>query len=156
MWDNSYRKRDYKNKSNDSIGFLGSSEILDVYPKAEKYISKTQAQAKGLIAKLNEILISCSGTIGNISLVSKTISHNALSQHMIRAYAIDYYGYIYSFLKKYVDVQNFSCINTNHHVVGTRGWPVGRMAYAEDCKSFYTGSIPVPASKKDCSSVAQW
>ncbi len=22
------------------------------------------------------------------------------------------------------------------------------MAYAEDCKSFYTGSIPVPASKK--------
>ena len=23
------------------------------------------------------------------------------------------------------------------------------MAYAEDCKSFYTGSIPVPASKKD-------
>lgn len=27
-------------------------------------------------------------------------------------------------------------------------WPVGRMAYAEDCKSFYIGSIPVPASKK--------
>ena len=26
-------------------------------------------------------------------------------------------------------------------------WPVGRMAYAEDCKSFYIGSIPVPASK---------
>ena len=25
---------------------------------------------------------------------------------------------------------------------------VGRMAYAEDCKSFYTGSIPVPTSKK--------
>lgn len=26
-------------------------------------------------------------------------------------------------------------------------WPVGRMAHAEDCKSFYIGSIPVPASK---------
>ena len=25
-------------------------------------------------------------------------------------------------------------------------WPVGRMAHAEDCKSFYIGSIPVPAS----------
>lgn len=25
---------------------------------------------------------------------------------------------------------------------------VGRMAYAEDCKSFYVGSIPAPASKK--------
>ena len=28
-----------------------------------------------------------------------------------------------------------------------RSWPVGRMAHAEDCKSFYIGSIPVPASK---------
>ena len=27
-----------------------------------------------------------------------------------------------------------------------QGWPVGRMAHAEDCKSFYIGSIPVPAS----------
>ena len=31
--------------------------------------------------------------------------------------------------------------------VKVSGWPVGRMAYAEDCKSFYIGSIPVPASK---------
>ena len=37
------------------------------------------------------------------------------------------------------------CIYVNHRV-GTRG-PVGRMAHAEDCKSFYIGSIPVPASK---------
>ena len=92
-------KRDYKNKSSESVGFLGSSEILDVYPKAEKFISKKQAESKGLIARLNEVLISCSGTIGNISLVSKTMSNNALSQHMIRAYTKDYYGYIYAFLK---------------------------------------------------------
>ena len=26
-------------------------------------------------------------------------------------------------------------------------WPVGRVAHAEDCKSLYIGSIPVPASK---------
>lgn len=26
--------------------------------------------------------------------------------------------------------------------------PIGRMAYAEDCKSFYVGSIPASASKK--------
>ena len=53
------------------------------------------------------------------------------------------------FLKKYVDVQNFLCIYTTHHVVvGTSSeGPVGRMAHAEDCKSFYIGSIPVPASK---------
>ena len=25
-------------------------------------------------------------------------------------------------------------------------WPVGRVAHAEDCKSLYIGSIPVPAS----------
>lgn len=92
-------KRDYKSKNTNSIGFLGSSEILDVYPKAEKFISKEQAESKGLIAKLNEVLISCSGTIGNISLVSKTMMKNALSQHMIRTYTNDKYGYIYAFLK---------------------------------------------------------
>ena len=26
--------------------------------------------------------------------------------------------------------------------------PVGRVAHAEDCKSLYIGSIPVPASKR--------
>ena len=26
-------------------------------------------------------------------------------------------------------------------------WPVGRVAHADDCKSSYIGSIPVPASK---------
>ena len=92
-------KRDYKNKSDEAVGFLGSSEILNVYPKAEKYISREQAESKGLLAKLNEILITCSGTIGNISLVSKSMINNALSQHMIRAYTDDLYGYIYAFLK---------------------------------------------------------
>lgn len=92
-------KRDYKNKSDEAVGFLGSSEILNVYPRAEKYISREQAESKGLLAKLNEILITCSGTIGNISLVSKSMINNALSQHMIRAYTDDLYGYIYAFLK---------------------------------------------------------
>ena len=31
-------------------------------------------------------------------------------------------------------------------VLRVANWPVGRMAHAEDCKSFYIGSIPVPAS----------
>lgn len=92
-------KRDYKNESDEAVGFLGSSEILNVYPRAEKYISREQAESKGLLAKLNEILITCSGTIGNISLVSKSMINNALSQHMIRAYTDDLYGYIYAFLK---------------------------------------------------------
>lgn len=92
-------KRDYKEKNDDSVGFLGSSEILNIYPKAEKFISKEQAVSKGLLAKQDEILISCSGTIGNISLVSKSMRKHALSQHMIRAYTQDKFGYIYAFLK---------------------------------------------------------
>lgn len=35
-------------------------------------------------------------------------------------------------------------------------WPVGRVAHAEDCKSLYIGSIPVPASSKYYSDLAQW
>ncbi len=48
-------------------------------------------------------------------------------------------------MKKSVDVSKNICIYVNHRE-GTGG-PVGRMAHAEDCKSFYIGSIPVPASK---------
>ena len=38
-------------------------------------------------------------------------------------------------------------IETPNELKVIRSWPVGRMAYAEDCKSFYIGSIPVPASR---------
>lgn len=48
-------------------------------------------------------------------------------------------------MKKSVDESKNICIYVNHRE-GTGG-PVGRMAHAEDCKSFYIGSIPVPASK---------
>ena len=48
-------------------------------------------------------------------------------------------------MKKSVDVSKNICIYVNHRMV-LEG-PVGRMAHAEDCKSFYIGSIPVPASK---------
>ncbi len=48
-------------------------------------------------------------------------------------------------IKKSIDESKNICIYVNHRN-GTEG-PVGRMAHAEDCKSFYIGSIPVPASK---------
>ena len=47
----------------------------------------------------------------------------------------------------YVHIEkNIVYIKAPIELNGNLNWPVGRMAYAEDCKSFDIGSIPVPAS----------
>lgn len=57
------------------------------------------------------VLISCSGTIGNISFVSDTLTKFALSQHIIRLDCKKHSGYIYTCLKsRQVQVQIQSLI----------------------------------------------
>ena len=78
-------KREYIERDSDSaVGFLGSSEMLDIKPVPSKYITKKQAEDLQLYAKPGTVLLSCSGTIGNISFVSDTLADFALSQHIIR------------------------------------------------------------------------
>lgn len=100
-------KRKYVEKGYpDSVGFLGSSEMLDIKPVPIKFITKEQANALNLFAKPGSVLISCSGTIGNIGFVSKTLSAFALSQHVIKVECSSYGGYLYACLKHpYVQVQ---------------------------------------------------
>lgn len=92
-------KRNYVSKSHpNSVGFLGSSEMLEVKPKAEKYITKDLADKLDLFADKNTVLMSCSGTIGRISYVTTGLSSYALSQHIIRIICKEYSGYIYTCL----------------------------------------------------------
>lgn len=67
-----------------SVGFLGSVEILNVKPKAIKYLTISQAEDKNLFVKKGTILISCSGTIGKTTFVNKTLENFAFSQHIVR------------------------------------------------------------------------
>lgn len=93
-------KRNYIDQSqNNAVGFLGSSEMLDAHPVASKFLTREFAESKGLFVDFGTILVSCSGTIGNVTLANHTLTQYAFSQHIIRLECKDYPGYIYACLK---------------------------------------------------------
>ena len=92
-------KRTYISNGERSIGFLGSSDMLEITPKPVKYLNKEQEDLKSLFVKRGDVLLSRSGTIGNIAYVSKTLQNFLVSEHSIRLRNIEYSGYIYAFLK---------------------------------------------------------
>lgn len=93
-------KRNYVDRYHvDAVGFLGSAEMLDCYPSPEKYITNSMAHELRLFAPEHAVLVSCSGTIGNISFVNKSLEKYALSQHIIRLECSEYSGYLYACLK---------------------------------------------------------
>ena len=92
-------KRDYVEKGTpNSIGFLGSSEMLNIKPQPIKYIKNDLASNKSLMVSQGTVLLSCSGTIGNTTLVNRTLEKYAFSQHIIRLESGNYSGYIYACL----------------------------------------------------------
>lgn len=94
-------KRIYCDKTNGEAFFL-PSQMTDIYPKAEKFISKlTKCDISELKLKANTLLLTRSGTIGTISLVSKTTKGKVFSDDVIRVTfknTVDL-GYSYAFLK---------------------------------------------------------
>lgn len=92
-------KRNYVEKGiDDSIGFLGSSEMLNIKPQPIKYIKNDLALDKHLMVSRGTVLLSCSGTIGNTTFVNRTLEKYAFSQHIIRLESENYSGYIYACL----------------------------------------------------------
>ena len=93
-------KRNYINKyRNDAIGFIGSAEMLDINPKPVKFMSANDKKINDLRVKPNTILISRSGTVGNITFVNETLSKLLISEHAIRLECNEYPGYVYAYLK---------------------------------------------------------
>lgn len=92
-------KRNYISKSNpDSVGFLGSSEMLQVKPIPVNFLSKNGAIQQFKLKK-DSVLISRSGTIGNLTFVNETLSKVLVSEHAIRLEDSEYSGFGYAFLK---------------------------------------------------------
>ena len=94
-------KRIYCGKENGEPFFL-PSQMTDIYPKAEKYISRlTKCDISELKLKKGTLLLTRSGTIGNISLVSRTNEGKVYSDDVIRVTFKDKIdlGYSYAFLK---------------------------------------------------------
>ena len=77
------------------------AQILDIHPKPSGYISDlTDTDIDALRVKEGQILLTCSGTIGNTTIVSEMFKDKIFSHDLIRISAkkeIDK-GYIYAYL----------------------------------------------------------
>ncbi|MBQ9816010.1 MAG: restriction endonuclease subunit S [Proteobacteria bacterium] len=78
------------------------SSITDIYPTPDGYISpKTQTNIDGLRVHAGQVLMTCSGTIGKVSFVSKALDNQIFSHDLLRIDANnpEDAGYIYTYLK---------------------------------------------------------
>lgn len=94
-------KRIYCDRGNGEAFFL-PSQMTEVYPKPDKYISAlTKCDIPELKLKTGTLLLTRSGTIGTVSLVSKTTEGTVFSDDVIRVTFAnpDDLGYVYTFLK---------------------------------------------------------
>lgn len=83
------------------VPFLSSSDIIGLRPERGNYLSLKTPRLDALKIQPWEVLVSCSGTIGNVSLASPRMSEWAVSQHVIRitAHDRDTAGYVAAFLR---------------------------------------------------------
>ncbi len=104
-------KRVYVEKSNYPI--YQPSQVNELYPKPSAYISDlTQTDIDALRVKKGQVLLTCSGTIGNCTYVCDTLDNLIFSHDLIRIKPKEYNGYIYAYLKSKI---GFSIINTNNY-----------------------------------------
>ena len=84
------------------VPFLTSSDIISAKPQTNSFISRSKTKRlPELLIRPGEVLISRSGTVGNVGLASATFVGKALSEDAIRlrAPSPDAAGYIVAFLR---------------------------------------------------------
>ena len=89
------------------------SQINELYPKPSAYISHlTKTDIDALRVKKGQVLLTCSGTIGNCTYVRDTLDNLIFSHDVIRVESNEYGGYIYTFLKSRI---GSSIVKTNQY-----------------------------------------
>lgn len=92
-------KRNYIPKGQKgAIGFIGSAEMLDINPRPDKFMVD-DGRVADLHVKQGTVLISRSGTIGNLAYVNRTLEKLLISEHAMRLECQSFPGYIYAYLK---------------------------------------------------------
>ena len=84
------------------------SSIVDINPKPDGYISrKTETDIDALRVHAGQILLTCSGTIGKVAFVSKTLDDKIFSHDLLRITPKNDFdaGYIYTYFKSKVGNQ---------------------------------------------------
>lgn len=125
-------KRIYCDRENGEPFFL-PSQMSEVYPKAEKYISAlTKCDIEELRLKPNTLLLTRSGTIGTVSYVSRTTQGKVYSDDVIRVtFKEDYdLGFVYTFLKS----------KTGKKILTTNGYG----AVITHLEPEHLASVPIP------------
>lgn len=104
-------KRIYVEKSDFPI--YQPAQVNELYPKPSAYISDlTQTDIDALKVKKGQVLLTCSGTIGNCTYVRNTLDNLIFSHDLIRIEPKEYNGYICAYLKSKI---GFTIINTNNY-----------------------------------------
>lgn len=99
---NAFRfKRIYVNAEH-GIPFLSSSDIISIRPKTDRFLSRKYTRNSAMLSVQKwDVLISRSGTIGNIALANEAFTGKAISEDVIRLSADnqDVAGFIAAFLR---------------------------------------------------------
>ena len=104
-------KRIYVEKS--TFPIYRPAQINELYPKPSAYISGlTQTDIDALRVKKGQVLLTCSGTVGNCAYVRNTLDNLIFSHDVIRIEPKEYSGFVYAFLKSKT---GFLIINTNNY-----------------------------------------
>jgi type I restriction enzyme, S subunit len=101
---NAFRFKRIYVRPEQGVPFLSSSEIISMRPRADRFISRTLTpKLTDLIIKKWDVMISCSGTVGNVGLAGDTFADKALSQDAIRVRTshAETAGYIAAFLRSH-------------------------------------------------------
>ena len=123
-------KRDYVGSAlPNAVGFIGSSEMLDCYPRPVKFM-KNSDNLKDLHVQYGDILMSRSGTVGNLTFVGKTLAKLLVSEHAIRIKCREYSGYVYAYLKSKIGQSLIAS-----HIYG---------AVIQEIEPEHIASIPIP------------
>ena len=96
-------KRIWVEKSD--IPIYQPSTVVDIKPTPDGYISKrTKTDIEELRVHKGQVLMTCSGTIGKVSYVSKTLDEKIFSHDLLRinCNSAEDAGYIYTYLKSKV------------------------------------------------------
>ncbi len=128
-------KRRYVEKGcENAVGFLGSSEMLDCLPMPVKYMVNDDS-AKDVRVEKDTVLISRSGTIGNVTFVGETLARFFVSEHAIRIKCKEFPGYVYAFLRSH----------TGKTVVCSTKYG----AVIQEIEPEHLATVPIPDAPKD-------
>ena len=122
------------------VPFLGGKEILDLDPRTEKNLSLEGHGSRikdQLTIKRNQIMITCSGTIGKVNIAPKHWEGWTSSQHVIRVESVSDWmaGYLFAWL------------STDYGVELIKRFTYG--AVVDEIEDHHVGLVSVPLIDED-------